>query len=113
MHAHSQLCQNRILDVVGPRPVDAATGCASSFAGTPAADAGELGLGTTTILYGGNDIGTDWRSGGRMTIGRVLDQDGTWMAVGRFYGLDDSEDSYRAEWCWATRYSPARSSMCC
>jgi hypothetical protein len=69
----------------------------SSFAGTPAADAGELGLGTTTILYGGNDIGTDWRSGGRLTIGRVLDQDGTWMAVGRFYGLDDSEDSFHAE----------------
>lgn len=69
----------------------------SSFAGTPPGDAGQLGLGTTTILYGGNDIGTDWRSGGRLQIGRVLDQDGTWMAVGRFYGLNDSEDSYSAQ----------------
>lgn len=69
----------------------------SSFGGTPVADAGVLGLPTTTVLYGGNDIGTDWRSGLRLTVGRVLDQDGNWMAVGRLYGLDDSEDSYHAE----------------
>lgn len=69
----------------------------TSFNGTPMADAGVLGLPTTTVLYGGNDIGTDWRSGGRLSIGRVLDQDGMWMAVGRFYGLDDSTDSFHAE----------------
>ncbi|WP_254509336.1 BBP7 family outer membrane beta-barrel protein [Anatilimnocola floriformis] len=69
----------------------------SAFAGTPVADAGVLGQPNTTVLYGGNDIGTDWRSGARLTVGRVLDKEGEWMAVGRFYGLGDSSDSFHAE----------------
>lgn len=68
----------------------------SSFNGTPMADAGVLGLASTTVLYGGNDIGTDHRSGARVTVGRVLDNDGAWMAVGRFYGLGDSSDEFNA-----------------
>ena len=68
----------------------------SSFAGTPLAEAGVLGQPNTTIQYGGNDVGNDWRSGLRLTVGRVLDQDGEWMAVGRFLGLNDSSDEYHA-----------------
>lgn len=69
----------------------------TSFDGTPMADAGVLGEPSTTILYGNNDVGTDWRSGGRLTLGRQLDDAGQWTAVGRFYGLGDSSDSYHAE----------------
>jgi hypothetical protein len=69
----------------------------TSFDGTPMADAGVLGEPSTTILYGNNDVGSDWRSGGRLTVGRQLDEAGVWTAVGRFYGLGDSSDSYHAE----------------
>ncbi|QDU29721.1 hypothetical protein ETAA8_48360 [Anatilimnocola aggregata] len=69
----------------------------TSFDGTDMAEAGVLGLFSTTILYGNNDIGTDWRSGGRLTLGHQLDAEGAWTAVGRFYGLGDSTDSYHAE----------------
>lgn len=69
----------------------------SSFAGTPIADAGVIGQPNTTILFGGNDIGTDWRSGLRFSAGRVLDDAGNWMAVGRFYGLFDNADNFHAE----------------
>jgi hypothetical protein len=68
----------------------------TSFNGTPVLDVGILGLGSTTVEYGGNDVGTDWRSGGRLTVGRVLDDAGEWVAVGRFLGLDDSSDEYHA-----------------
>ncbi|WP_425614043.1 BBP7 family outer membrane beta-barrel protein [Anatilimnocola sp. NA78] len=69
----------------------------TSFDGTPMVDAGVLGEPSTTILYGNNDVGTDWRSGGRLTVGRQLDAEGLWTAVGRFYGLGESTDSFHAE----------------
>lgn len=68
----------------------------SSFAGTPQPQAGVLGEPNTTIQYGGNDVGNDWRSGLRLTVGRVLDQNGEWMVVGRLLGLNDSSDEYHA-----------------
>lgn len=66
----------------------------SAFA--PGPGAGVLGNPNTTVLYGGNDIGTDWRSGARLTVGRVLDENGEWMAVGRFLGLGNGSDQFRA-----------------
>ena len=69
----------------------------SSFAGTPVADAGVIGQPNTTILYGGNDIGTNWRSGARLSVGHVLDDAGEWMAVGRFYGLGGGGDTFHRE----------------
>jgi hypothetical protein len=68
----------------------------SSFNGTAQADAGVLGLPTTTTLFGGNNVGGDIRSGGRLSIGRVLDENGEWMAVGRFYGLENSVADFSA-----------------
>jgi hypothetical protein len=68
----------------------------SSFGVPPVNQAGVLGQPATTVLYGDSGLGTDWRSGGRLTLGRVLDQNGEWMAIGRFYGLDDSKDEFHA-----------------
>jgi hypothetical protein len=68
----------------------------TSFNGTDMAEAGVLELDSTTVLFGGNDIGNELRHGGRLSFGRVLDANGEWMAVGRFYGLGDTSDNFSA-----------------
>ena len=45
----------------------------TSPAGTPQAQAGVLGLPTTTVLFGNSDVNDDWRAGGRITAGYWFD----------------------------------------
>ena len=62
--------------------------------GTLRADAGVLGLATTTVLYGDDPIGEDFRSGGRLTLSHWID-DCLWME-GRLWGLEDGTESFFA-----------------
>lgn len=59
----------------------------TSTDGTAQADAGVLGLDSTTVLYGQDEVGTDARPGGRVTIGAWLDAAGCQSVSGRFYAL--------------------------
>lgn len=67
----------------------------SSPAGTPQADAGVIGapLGTTEILYGNDPIGTDIRSGGRLTLSHLF-ADGITYGDVRFWGVEDSSETF-------------------
>ena len=53
----------------------------TSFDGTPQGDAGLLGLPTTAVLFGGERLNNESRSGGRFTLG-------TWLDPWRRNGLD-------------------------
>jgi hypothetical protein len=65
----------------------------SSAAGTDRADAGVLGLESTTILYGDDPIGTDIRSGLRATFTHLF-ADGCTAGTFRFWGLEDSSETF-------------------
>lgn len=67
----------------------------SSPAGTPRAEAGVLGFPDTTILFGGEPIGGDFRSGARATVSYLLD-DGCTSIDGRMWGLEDGTDRFFA-----------------
>lgn len=67
----------------------------TSPTGTPRDDAGEVGLATTTVLYGDEPIGTDMRSGGRVTLSYLLGNGCAW-ADGRFWGLEESSETFFA-----------------
>jgi hypothetical protein len=67
----------------------------TSDPGTARADAGVLGLGTTTVLYGDEPIGTDIRSGGRLTFSHLF-ADGITYADVRFWGVEDSSETFTA-----------------
>ncbi|HEX5104788.1 MAG TPA: BBP7 family outer membrane beta-barrel protein [Pirellulaceae bacterium] len=62
---------------------------------TPRDEAGVLGFPTTTILYGDEPIGEDFRSGGRFSLSYLLATGCTW-AEGRIWGLEDSSESFLA-----------------
>jgi hypothetical protein len=64
--------------------------------GTPATEAGVLGLPTTTVLFGGSDVSENPRSGGRLTLGYWVDEAQTLGIEGRFFGLEDRSTTFRA-----------------
>jgi hypothetical protein len=57
------------------------------------ADAGVLGLSTTEVLYGNDPIGTDIRSGGRLTFSHLF-ADGITYADIRAWGVEDSSETF-------------------
>lgn len=57
-------------------------------------DAGVLGIQGTDVLYGDDRAGGDWRSGGRVTFGRVVGPTGDMSINGRFWGLEDSSETF-------------------
>jgi hypothetical protein len=58
----------------------------TSPSATPAANAGQLGLSTTSILFGGSDVNGTSNTGGRLTVGTWLDDCESWGLV--FRGWD-------------------------
>jgi hypothetical protein len=64
--------------------------------GTPRADAGVLGEDGTRILFGGNTVGSDLRSGGRITFGRWLDPCQRLGVEADFWAIDDESTSFGA-----------------
>ncbi len=55
--------------------------------------AGVIGA-DTSVLYGGDEpIGEDMRSGGRISLGRLLADERTWLE-GRFWGVEDSTERF-------------------
>jgi hypothetical protein len=67
----------------------------SDPANTPEAEAGVLGLPRTEILFGGEDLLTDVRSGGRLRVGKWLGSCGVWAIEGDFFTLGDKDDDFR------------------
>ncbi|WP_197454557.1 BBP7 family outer membrane beta-barrel protein [Stieleria varia] len=67
----------------------------SSPAGTAREDAGVLGLSTTSILLGQEDVGDQSRSGGRFEFGRWFDRAGQLGWSVAFMEIDEDTDSYQ------------------
>lgn len=67
----------------------------TSPVGTARADAGVIGLGTTTTLYGNDPIGTDIRNGGRISFSHLF-ADNITSADVRFWGVEDSSETFTA-----------------
>ncbi|MBC7855536.1 MAG: BBP7 family outer membrane beta-barrel protein [Pirellulaceae bacterium] len=67
----------------------------TSPAGTPQADAGVLGLATTTTLFGDEGIQQNLRSGFRITINHLLDSGDTVGA--RFWALENARKNFDAD----------------
>ena len=65
--------------------------------GTDRQDAGVLGEYGTQILFGGNDLLEDSRSGGRIRFGLWLDCCNTYGIEADFFALDDERQSFSAE----------------
>jgi hypothetical protein len=68
----------------------------TSPGGTLRADAGILGLADTTVLYGDDPIGTNIRSGGRLTFSHLFNDGITYGDV-RFWGLEDGSETFTAD----------------
>jgi hypothetical protein len=62
--------------------------------GTPAAQAGVLGLPTTTVIYPTEPVGEDARPGGRISVGMWLDPCHCWAIEGRYFGLADEQTRF-------------------
>jgi len=65
----------------------------TSPGGTAQADAGVLGLATTTTLYGNDPIGTNLRNGGRITYSHLFN-DGITTGTFRFWGLENGAETF-------------------
>jgi putative beta barrel porin BBP7 len=65
----------------------------TSGAGTARTDAGVLGLPTTATLYGNDPIGTNLRSGLRLTYSHLFADGMTWGTV-RFWGIEDGSETF-------------------
>jgi len=65
----------------------------TSVAGTARTEAGELGLPTTSIVLGNEDLVDGARPGGRIDFGRWL-ANGETAVAGRFYGLSDTSTNH-------------------
>ena len=63
---------------------------------TPATDAGVLGLGTTSILYGNETVGGDARPGGRISLGMWRDAEQTRAFGARAFFLGQANARYDA-----------------
>lgn len=68
----------------------------TSDAGTGFANAGVLGLATTDILFGNDRVGGDAEEGGRITIGRWLDNRKCRGLELRYWGLGEDNFNFRA-----------------
>ena len=64
---------------------------------TPIGDAGVLGLDTTSILYGNEQVGREARAGGRLTVGAWLDGCGMLGVGSRFYALGKTSPTFVAD----------------
>ncbi len=69
----------------------------TSPAGTPLAQAGLLGLPTTTVLFGDSDVNDGWRAGGRITAGYWFDPSRSRGLEGSFFGLGDVSTGFAAD----------------
>jgi len=65
----------------------------TSPVGTARADAGVLGLTSTTVLYGNDPIGTDLRNGLRATLSHRFNDGCTWGTF-RFWGIEDGSETF-------------------
>jgi len=61
---------------------------------TPRDEAGVLGFAATTVLYGDESIGEDFRSGGRLSASYMF-EDCLWVEA-RLWGLEDSSETFLA-----------------
>src|SRR4051812_3684532 len=61
--------------------------------GTPQAEAGVLGLPTTTTLFGDQAIHQNLRSGARITLNHLLDDCATTVG-GRFWALENAQTNF-------------------
>lgn len=68
----------------------------TSFQGTSLADAGVLGLATTSVLYGDQTIGDSSQSGARLTVGLWLDDCQYSGVGGRAFMLDTQNTTFDA-----------------
>ncbi len=67
----------------------------TSSAGTSRNDAGILGLSSTTVLFGGDELGDQDRSGGRVEFGQWFEARGGLGWHVAYFGLEDSNDRGR------------------
>jgi hypothetical protein len=63
--------------------------------GTPQVEAGVLGFPDTTVLFGDEPLGRDFRSGGRAMLSYLFD-DGCTSIDGRVWGLEDGSEAFFA-----------------
>lgn len=68
----------------------------TSPAGTPQAQAGLLGLPTTTVLFGNSDVNDAWRAGGRITAGYWFDPSRSRGIEASFFGLGNVSTGFAA-----------------
>ena len=66
----------------------------TATAGTARAGAGALGRAPTSILFGGNDVNEEMRSGGRITLGLWFDSCRKFGLEGDYFALDDARTSF-------------------
>jgi hypothetical protein len=70
----------------------------TSIPNTPQEDAGVLGLGSTRLLFGGENVSDDGpRAGGRISFGRFLDRDQEWGVAASFFALEREEIGFTAD----------------
>lgn len=67
----------------------------TSLPNTVRDQAGVLGSGTETVLFGDSLVGRSLRSGGRITLQQGLDECNDTSVSGRFFGLQDARVSYQ------------------
>ena len=65
--------------------------------GTPQANVGVLGLPTTSVLLGGDNLSDGPRIGGRFSIGRYLDPGQEYAIAGSFFILEQEENNFAAD----------------
>jgi hypothetical protein len=68
----------------------------SSPSGTAQADAGQLELPTTAVLFGDDRINDRGRPGVRLGLGRWIDECGQWAIGGEFFWVGEDDDGFRA-----------------
>jgi hypothetical protein len=68
----------------------------TSPAGTAQANAGILGLATTSVLFGGGEVSDDWRSGGRLVVGWWFDPCRRLGIEGDLFTLEDEGSGFTA-----------------
>jgi hypothetical protein len=64
--------------------------------GTPVGQAGVLGQPGTSVLFGGQDVSDNPRSGGRVTVGGWLNDCQTIGVEGYFFGLEGTSSNFSA-----------------
>lgn len=65
--------------------------------GTPAGNAGVLGMPGTLTLFGDDSTGDNARTGGRVALGKWLDMHRIWGVQVRYFALDDAPVRFSAD----------------